>query len=311
MVAETKMNSANLALVFGPTLTRAPDSADPRQLHNDVPAINVLIQLCIEKYEYLFGPDTEEEGLSSPPPPPEAPIELDIVLSPPPVTEPTNEITGSHRVDTPDSFIDTPPPPEYIQEQYQYPPDVDEGIEVPLEPPEIPSREDKPVYIPEDTPPVDTHPEYTPPETQQIPLPVVQDESVIEPHPPTNDSRPLIDEPHPPINEPHSSVEEPVIQISEDQPVPPEQSKDTPPPPTSINQQVSTSSISTFLDQAFEDISAQIDSMKKDKIEETSSEEQLPLEQPPPDEKISKRRDSKKLLDDDDDEGDSDSDSEG
>ena len=68
--AETKMNSANLAVVFGPTLTRAPENSDPRLLHNDVPAINVLIQLCIERHEYLFGDETEDERLGSPPPPP-------------------------------------------------------------------------------------------------------------------------------------------------------------------------------------------------------------------------------------------------
>ena len=44
------MTSANLALVFGPTLTRAPPDADPRQLHNDVPAVNMLIQLCIDHH---------------------------------------------------------------------------------------------------------------------------------------------------------------------------------------------------------------------------------------------------------------------
>jgi hypothetical protein len=48
--ADNKMTSANLALVFGPTLTRAPADADPRQLHNDVPAVNMLIQLCIDHH---------------------------------------------------------------------------------------------------------------------------------------------------------------------------------------------------------------------------------------------------------------------
>ena len=55
------MGSANLALVFGPTLTRAPDSVDPRQLHNDVPSINILIQLCIDHHEFIFGEEEEEE----------------------------------------------------------------------------------------------------------------------------------------------------------------------------------------------------------------------------------------------------------
>lgn len=84
--AVSRMGSANLALVFGPTLTRAPDSVDARQLHNDVPAINVLIQLCIDHHEVIFGPDEEEtpqepqegispEMLSTSPPsePPSAP----------------------------------------------------------------------------------------------------------------------------------------------------------------------------------------------------------------------------------------------
>ena len=64
------MSSANLALVFGPTLTRAPDNANPHMLHNDVPAINALIQICIEKHSFVFGEEDEEDRLSSPPPPP-------------------------------------------------------------------------------------------------------------------------------------------------------------------------------------------------------------------------------------------------
>ena len=54
-----KMSSANLALVFGPTLTRAPPDVDPRQLHKDVPAVNVLIQTCIEHHEFIFGSDQD------------------------------------------------------------------------------------------------------------------------------------------------------------------------------------------------------------------------------------------------------------
>ena len=82
--SDTKMNTANLALVFGPTLTRAPPGADARTLHNDVPSINVLIQLCIEQNEYIFGQDGEEEGglgLISPPPPPE--LDIHITEQPP------------------------------------------------------------------------------------------------------------------------------------------------------------------------------------------------------------------------------------
>ena len=56
--SDNKMGTANLALVFGPTLTRAPDSLDPRQLHNDVPSVNILIQMCIEGHDYMFGDAT-------------------------------------------------------------------------------------------------------------------------------------------------------------------------------------------------------------------------------------------------------------
>ena len=68
------MGSANLALVFGPTLTRAPGNMDPRQLHNDVPAVNVLIQLCINFHRRIFRREEEEEdekrdGEEAPPTP--------------------------------------------------------------------------------------------------------------------------------------------------------------------------------------------------------------------------------------------------
>ena len=59
--------------MFSPILTQAPDDADPCLLYNDVLAINVLIQLCIEHHNYIFGEKSEEEGLSSPPRPPEEP----------------------------------------------------------------------------------------------------------------------------------------------------------------------------------------------------------------------------------------------
>ena len=52
--ATNKMSTANLALVFGPTLTLAPSDIDPRRLHNDVPAVNVLIQTCLEHHDFLF-----------------------------------------------------------------------------------------------------------------------------------------------------------------------------------------------------------------------------------------------------------------
>ena len=59
--SENKMGSANLALVFGPTLMRAPDAIDPRQLHTDVPSVNILIQLCIDQNIYIYGDEEEEE----------------------------------------------------------------------------------------------------------------------------------------------------------------------------------------------------------------------------------------------------------
>ena len=48
------MNSSNLALVFGPTLVQAPTHLEALQLHNDVPAVNVLIQVCIEQHDVIF-----------------------------------------------------------------------------------------------------------------------------------------------------------------------------------------------------------------------------------------------------------------
>lgn len=107
------MNSANLAVVFGPTLTRAPNNADPRLLHNDVPAINVLIQLCIEKHDYLFGEETEEEGLSSPPPPP-PPAESMLGTSP----------------DTAQFLMEPPHPPPEMEsslDNLESPPDLEES----------------------------------------------------------------------------------------------------------------------------------------------------------------------------------------
>ena len=48
------MNSSNLALVFGPTLVQAPTHLEALQLHNDVPAVNILIQVCIEQHDVIF-----------------------------------------------------------------------------------------------------------------------------------------------------------------------------------------------------------------------------------------------------------------
>ena len=84
--SESRMGSANLALVFGPTLTRAPDSVDPRQLHNDVPAINVLIQLCIDHHEVIFGVEEEELAQDKAP---EKGISPDMLSTSPPSEPPS------------------------------------------------------------------------------------------------------------------------------------------------------------------------------------------------------------------------------
>jgi hypothetical protein len=120
--SDNKMTSANLALVFGPTLTRAPPDADPRQLHNDVPSVNMLIQLCIDHHLQVFGEEEEEdsammapppsyspphesptwpaEGTVSPPPTPSSSQtkEEETVVSPPPTKEPVED-------------VNSPPPP--------------------------------------------------------------------------------------------------------------------------------------------------------------------------------------------------------
>lgn len=80
---DNKMGTANLALVFGPTLTRAPDSLDPRQLHNDVPSVNILIQMCIEGHEYIFG-----DGGDTPSASPSQDIVETLPLSTSPPAEP-------------------------------------------------------------------------------------------------------------------------------------------------------------------------------------------------------------------------------
>lgn len=87
---ESKMGSANLALVFGPTLTRAPDSVDPRQLHSDVPAINILIQLCIDHHDFIFGEEEEEE------PQPEKGISPDMLSTSPPSEPPSAPTSAPH-----------------------------------------------------------------------------------------------------------------------------------------------------------------------------------------------------------------------
>ena len=76
------MNSSNLALVFGPTLVQAPTHLEALQLHNDVPAVNILIQVCIEQHDVVFPmtavtppplPLTDDPRSQSISPPPQVP----------------------------------------------------------------------------------------------------------------------------------------------------------------------------------------------------------------------------------------------
>ena len=99
------MGSANLALVFGPTLMRAPDAIDPRQLHTDVPSVNILIQLCIDQNPFIFGEEEEEDALieqqkrsKSPP-----------ALAPEP---PSNELEASFELSSKVTVLSTSPPTE-------------------------------------------------------------------------------------------------------------------------------------------------------------------------------------------------------
>ena len=73
------MNSSNLALVFGPTLVQAPTHLEALQLHNDVPAVNILIQVCIEQHDVIFP-----TMVVTPPPPPLADEPRSQSISPPP-----------------------------------------------------------------------------------------------------------------------------------------------------------------------------------------------------------------------------------
>ena len=58
--AENKMKSKNLAVVFGPVLITSPTSTN-LALVRDLPTINEVTQLCIDRYKFIFGGDEEEK----------------------------------------------------------------------------------------------------------------------------------------------------------------------------------------------------------------------------------------------------------
>lgn len=289
--SETKMNTANLALVFGPTLTRAPPDADTRLLHNDVPSINVLIQLCIEHYEYIFGEDCEEEEegrLASPPPPP-PPLETSLLG-----TSLDDEANFGYRRGE--------SPPLVNNEEQDDVGRVIEDEEV-CELPEVPIINEEPPTPIDETPParppppvIDTpepveepHPQETHPINEEEPHPIAEPHPVEEPHP--------IEEPLP-IKEPHPVEEQQSIDESQEQPVveetveiedhthiaseaieQPSENATTEPvvakqpeaTPTTeaqevtsgLSSQISTTSVNTFLDQALADIETSIEEMKE------------------------------------------------
>lgn len=86
---ENKMNCSNLALVFGPTLVQAPTHLEALQLHNDVPAVNVLIQVCIEQHNVIFPTTTA----ATPPLPPTAEELNSQSLPPSPQVTPVSEVS--------------------------------------------------------------------------------------------------------------------------------------------------------------------------------------------------------------------------
>ena len=245
------MNSANVALVFGPTLTRAPDDADPRLLHNDVPAINVLIQLCIEHHNYIFGEESEEDGLSSPPPPPE---------------EPPVSVLGTSLDGYPPYLPDEEPEsPEIIETV------LDDVIEMPI------PADNEVEEVPE--PDVVESPEETHPTTQEQPVdespPVIAVElPVAEPpteeHPieePPAGELPTEEELHP--TEPPKK-ESPIEEVVKEQPTGEEPTVEEPNPDDKLvpdtqtfHSQVSTSSISGYLVEALHDIETSIELMKE------------------------------------------------
>ena len=182
--------------------------------------------------------------------------------------------------------------------------------DVPMDTPIIPSREDKPVYVP--TP--EAFVEDTPISAPLISVPPTDEHSrmPIEVGVPTIPGTKVEK-----IEEPPKSltVEEPVTPPTVALPAvpPPVEPTLAPPketPPTGITPQESSTSINTFLEQALDDITASIDSMKKDVGEYEEGEEPVATVTAVEENKPSgrdKRRDSKRGVDDDDEESDTDS----
>ena len=57
------MNLSNLALVFGPTLMRAPESTDPLALAQEMQTVNSICLFMLDYHADLFGMDSSEEEM--------------------------------------------------------------------------------------------------------------------------------------------------------------------------------------------------------------------------------------------------------
>lgn len=121
------MGTANLALVFGPTLTLAPADIDPRRLHNDVPAVNVLIQTCLEHHEFLFQFDQAKSPEDLPSPNNKSKSPDAFTMSPcksPIVSEP---LPHTHSPIQSSPMVHTPTPPPASEESEAEPMPKEEG----------------------------------------------------------------------------------------------------------------------------------------------------------------------------------------
>ncbi len=110
---DNKMGTANLALVFGPTLMRAPDAIDPRQLHTDVPSVNILIQLCIEHNPLIYGDEDEEDEEEDDQAKLRIEQQQNRSKSPPALApEPPNDLEASFELISKVTVLSTSPPTE-------------------------------------------------------------------------------------------------------------------------------------------------------------------------------------------------------